>query len=271
MLKLSANISLLFAELPFLQRFEAAARAGFAAVEAMYPYDQDPAQMAEQLEAHDLEMSVINLPPGDYSAGERGLATLPGRSADFDRALETGLAYASQLRCRRVHLLTGNLGRGMTFEEVHPTLRRNIARAADYYAGHGILVLLEPLTREMLPHYSLTRVEQALELIHDIGAPNLRLQLDLYHTQQEQGNLAALIERHFDDIDYIQIAGVPGRHEPTVGEINYGYLLDLLQARGFAGWIGCEYVPAAGTLDGLAWARERKLLQPRGDRGKYHI
>lgn len=267
MLKLSANISLLFAELPFLERFKAAANAGFTAVETMYPYDQDPVRMAEQLDAHGLEMSVINLPPGDYAAGERGLATLPGREADFDRALETGLAYASRLRCRRVHLLTGNLDRGMTFAEARPTLRRNIERAADYFAGRDILVLLEPLSRAMLPHYSLTRVEQALELIHDIGAPNLRLQLDLYHTQQEQGNLAALIERCYDDIDYIQIAGVPGRHEPTVGEINYGYLLDLLQARGFAGWIGCEYVPAAGTLDGLAWARDRKLLpQPRGGR-----
>lgn len=263
MLKLSANISLLFGELPFLARFEAAAQAGFAAVEAMYPYDQRVEDMARELGAHALTQSVINLPPGNAAAAEKGLAALPGRERDFEASLELGLRYAQGLGCERVHLLTGNLPGSMTLQDVRGLLMRNIERAVRFFEPHGIIVLLEPLSLQMLPRYSLPRVEDAIALIEDIGSPSLRLQLDLYHTQMEQGNLAALIERHEAHIDYIQIAGVPGRHEPTVGEINYGYLLDLLARRGFQGWVGCEYVPHGDTLDGLRWAREWGLLPQR--------
>jgi len=258
--KLSANISLLYGELPFLQRFEAAALAGFSAVEAMYPYDQRVDDMARALRAHALTLSVINLPPGNAAAAEKGLAALPGRQRDLDQSLELGLEYALGLECKRVHLLTGNLPAGMTLQDVRPELLRNIERAVRYFEPHGIIVLLEPLSRQMLPRYSLPRVEDAIALIEDIASPSLRLQLDLYHTQMEQGNLAALIERYESHIDYVQIAGVPGRHEPTVGEINYRYLLTLLQQQGFSGWVGCEYIPQAGTDDGLRWAREWGLL-----------
>lgn len=260
MLKLSANISLLFGELPFLSRFQAAAQAGFYAVESMYPYDQRVEDMARELRMHGLTQSVINLPPGQAAAAEKGLAALAGRERDFDQSLELGLEYALGLGCERVHLLTGNLPSGHTLGDVRPTLVRNIERALLHFEPHNIMVLLEPLSRQMLPDYSLSRVEDAVSLIRDIGSPNLRLQLDLYHTQMEEGNLAALIERYEAYIDYIQIAGVPGRHEPNVGEINYAYLLDLLQQRGFSGWVGCEYIPVANTLDGLAWARDWGLL-----------
>ncbi|MGY6270942.1 hydroxypyruvate isomerase family protein [Achromobacter denitrificans] len=264
MLKLSANVSLLFGELRFIERFRAAAEAGFSAVEAMYPYDQRVDDMARELRSSGLELSVMNLPPGNAESAEKGLAALPGRQRDFDRSLELGLEYAQGLGCKRVHLLTGNLPPGATLSDVRSTLTKNIERAVRYFEPHGIIVLLEPLSRQMLPGYSLSRVEDAVSLIEDIGAPGLRLQLDLYHTQMEQGNLAALIERYGTHIDYIQIAGVPGRHEPTVGEINYEFLLALLQRRNFTGWVGCEYVPRGGTLDGLQWARDWGLLPQRG-------
>jgi hydroxypyruvate isomerase len=215
------------------------------------------------LRDHALTLSVINLPPGDHRAGERGLATLTGRDDDFARSLETGLEYAYGLGCQRVHLLTGNLEAGQSLASVRGRLLRNLERAVRWFEPYGIKVLLEPLARAMLPDYSLTRVEEAVALIEEIGSANLRLQMDLYHTQMEQGNLAAWIERSFPYLDYIQVAGVPGRHEPTVGEINYGYLFSLLDKLEFAGWIGCEYVPLADTASGLAWATDLGLLPQR--------
>jgi len=255
-MKLSANVSLLFAELPFLDRFAAAAQAGFEAVEAMYPYDQRIEDIASRLQAHALTLSVINLPPGD----EKGLAVWPGRQTEFANSLSRGLDYALGLSCRRVHLLTGNLPPGAGLNDCRLLLLRNLERAVRHFAPHGITVLLEPLSRQALARYSLSRVEDAVSLIDELGSPDLRLQLDFYHTQMEQGNLAALIERYYGYIDYVQIAGVPGRHEPDVGEINYAYLLEALRQRGFAGWVGCEYAPRADTLTGLRWAREWGLL-----------
>lgn len=263
MLKLSANVSLLFGEHPFLARFEAAAQAGFCAVEAMYPYDHGIEEMAQELAAHALELSVINLPAGNAAQAEKGLAVLPARQYDFDQSLDTGLAYAIGLGCQRVHLLTGNLPAGATLTDVRPMLIARLEQAVRHFSPHGITVLLEPLSRQMLPDYSLSRVEDAVALITEIDSPHLRLQLDLYHTQMEQGNLAALIERYDAHIDYIQIAGVPGRHQPNVGEIHYPFLLALLQQRGFAGWVGCEYIPQGESLQSLQWARDWGLLPQR--------
>jgi len=264
-LKLSANVSLLFPELPFLDRFAAAARAGFMAVEAMYPYDHEIEAIAARLREHALALSVINLPPG--GAADKGLAVLAGRRADYEDSLARGLDYALGLGCGRVHLLTGNLPPATPLRECRALLARNLERALRVFAPHGIKVLLEPLSRQMLPHYSLARVEEAVSLIDEIGSPDLGLQLDLYHTQMEQGNLAALIDRYYAYIDYIQVAGVPGRHEPDIGEVNYGYVLDLLQQRGFDGWVGCEYVPQGDTLQGLRWARERGWLPAGATQG----
>lgn len=263
MLKLAANISLMYPGMPLPERCAAAAQAGFSAVEVMYLHGVDVQALAAALQRHGLELTVLNLPPGDHAAGERGLACLPGRESDFEQSLKLGLEHARALGCRRVHLLTGNLDEGCSLAAAWPLLLANVRRAAAFFARHGITVLLEPLSREMLPRYSLTRIEDAVGLIRAAGAPNLRVQLDLYHTQMEQGHLATRIERHYEDIDYIQIAGVPGRHEPDIGEINYGYLFDLLEARGYGGWIGCEYDPAGDTVAGLEWARRRGLLPQR--------
>lgn len=255
MLKLSANLTLMFAESVFLDRFDAAARAGFKAVEIMYPYEYAAGDIAARLASNGLTQSVINLPPGDYAAGERGLAGLPDREADYQQSLELGLEYALALGCKRVHLLTGNLPSGATLQDVRPQLIDNIGKALQVFAPHGIGVLLEPLSKEIFPRYSLSTVAEAVSLIEEVGSPQLRVQLDIYHTQMEEGNLCALIDRYYRYIDYIQIAGVPGRHEPDVGEINYAFIFALLEEKGFGGWVGCEYVPKAGTLAGLGWAR----------------
>ncbi|KAA0892856.1 hydroxypyruvate isomerase family protein [Pusillimonas sp. ANT_WB101] len=268
MLLLSANISLLYPELPFLERVGAAASSGFSAVEVMYPYAFSAHDLAKELRAWGLTLSVLNAPPGNYTDGERGLAALPGRENAFKQSLHEAVEYAHVTQCTNVHVLTGNLPQDADERLVAETLHSNLNYAATLFDANGLMLLLEPLSRQMLPAYSLTRVEQALErlqVLKSAGHTNVGLQLDLYHTQMEQGNLAALIQRHFHDIEYVQIAGVPGRHEPTHGEINYRYLLELLQSLGFAGWVGCEYIPQGLTDAGLDWARDWGLLKPSTD------
>lgn len=264
MLKLSANISLLYPELPFLDRVDAAVRSGFGAVEVMYPYAFDARELKEALDCSGATLSVLNAPPGDYQGGERGLAALPGREADFRESLETAVHYALTTQCGNIHVLTGNVQAGLDEALLEATIHRNLSHAAALFAQHGLTLLLEPLSRQMLPDYSLTRVEEAsrwLQVLKAEGHDNVSLQVDLYHTQMEQGNLAALLRRYLPEISYIQIAGVPGRHEPTIGEINYRYLLDLLREQRFSGWVGCEYVPMHATDAGLAWARDWGLLK----------
>ncbi len=260
MLKLSANISLMFGDLPLLQRPLAARKSGFRFVEIMYPYETNASDLADALAASRLELTVLNLPPGDQNLGEKGLAAYRHSSDGFRRSLMEGLAYAQTVKCKRVHLLTGNLRKGDDFHSVRSTLVTNIREAADFFGKHGIKVLLEPLSRKMLPDYSLTTVEQAVDLIDAVGRANVRLQLDLYHTQMEQGNLSQLIHDHFEYIDYVQVAGVPGRHEPDVGEIHYPYIFKLLEDKRFDGPLGCEYVPQGSTTSGLKWAHDRGYL-----------
>jgi len=264
-LKLSANISLLYPELPFLDRIYAAARAGFRAVEVMYPYGYSAHEFARALRSSSLTLSVLNAPPGNYEDGERGLAAIPGREQEFRESLKYALEYASITGCSSIHVLTGNTPDGVDAASVEQTLRNNLNYAAKFFLQHRIALLLEPLSRQILPLYSLSRVEHASCWVRELraaGFDNVGLQVDLYHTQMEQGNLEALIHRYFDEIKYVQIASVPGRHEPTVGEINYRYLLELLETLRFSGCIGCEYIPQASTNEGLSWAREWGLLPP---------
>jgi Hydroxypyruvate isomerase len=264
MLKLSANISLLYPELDFLARVGAASRAGFGAIEVMYPYDHCATELAKALRDHGMRLSVLNSPPGDYGGGERGLAAVPGQEQAFRLSIEQAIDYAMETQCSNVHVLTGNIPTGAQYSDVEPTLHDNLLHAAERFAQAGLTLLLEPLSRYVLPRYSMTTVEQAsfwYHVIKDAGFDNVALQVDLYHTQMEQGNLAALIQQYIAEIAYIQIAGVPGRHEPTVGEINYRYLLELLESLQFDGWVGCEYIPQGDTDGGLAWAREWGLLK----------
>lgn len=265
MLKLSANISMLYPQYDFLSRIGAARRAGFSAIEVMYPYEHSPVALANALRDHGMVLSVLNAPPGDYASGDRGLAAVPGHAAAFRSSIEQAVDYALETECLNVHVLTGNLPLDASPNECEATLLENLLYAAERFAKARLTLLLEPLSRYVLPRYSMTTVEQASHWLGELkaaGFNNVALQIDLYHTQMEQGNLAALIQRYRSEISYIQIAGVPGRHEPTEGEINYRYILQFLASLQFEGWVGCEYIPKHDTDSGLEWAREWGLLKP---------
>jgi hydroxypyruvate isomerase len=249
--RLAANLSWLFTEVPFLDRFEAAAAAGFRAVEFLQPYEFPPGEIAARLERHGLEHVLFNLPSGDASKGERGLAAVPGREAEFMRNVERALDYAKATGCTRLHATAGNAS-GSEAEAVYVA---NLRAAADFLAPRGITLLIEPLNTRDAPGYFLSTTGAALRILDRVGRANVSLQLDLYHCQIMEGDLARHIRDLAGRFAHVQIAGVPERHEPDTGEVNYEYVLGLLDETGYAGWVGCEYRPKAGTLAGLGWAR----------------
>jgi hydroxypyruvate isomerase len=253
--KFAANLSMMFQEAAFLDRFAAAAAAGFRAVEYLFPYEVPAAQISRQLEQHGLTQALFNLPPGDWRAGERGLASLPGREADFIAGAERALEYALATGCKRLHAMAGLWPADRDKSKGETVYVANLRRAADLVAPHGIAVLIEPINLRDMPGYFLNTTGQALAILDRVERDNVKLQLDLYHCQITEGDLAIHIRRLFGRYAHVQIAGVPERHEPDRGEINYSYLFDLLDEIGYDGWIGCEYRPAAGTLAGLVWAR----------------
>ena len=259
--RLSANLSFLFLEVPFLERFAAAARAGFSAVEFAFAYDVPPEEIAARLARHGLECVVINAPPGDVAAGERGLASLPGREADFVASIEQALHLASTLGCRRIHVLSGCVPQGTAAKERasrRVALAGNLRHACEMARNHGVTLLVEALNPYDVPNYFFSTQADAHALREEVGAPNLRVQMDCYHTQIVEGDIARKLERWLPHIGHIQIAGVPGRHEPDVGEINYAWLLRRMDELGYDGWVGCEYRPRGDTVSGLGW-RERLL------------
>lgn len=249
--KFAANLSTLFTELPFLERFAAAASAGFAAVEFQLPYDVPAEDIARRAAAYHLPVVLFNAPYGDVAAGERGVAALPGRAAEFQANLEHALAYARVLRCPHLHVLAGNV---LASPETEETFIANFRAGAGLARAAGVTLLIEPLNAADNPGYFLRTTAQAVTLIDRIGRDNVKLQFDLYHCQITEGDLATHARRLFGRYGHVQIAGVPGRHEPDRGEINYPYLFDLLDELGYDGHVGCEYRPAAGTLVGLGWA-----------------
>lgn len=253
--RLAANLSFLFQELPFLDRFAAAAEAGFRGVECLFPYDTPAAAIAERLERCGLTQVLLNLPPGDMAVGERGLGALPGREADFMAAVDTALAYARATGCRRLHVLSGLWPADRPKEEGAAVLAANLRCAAERVAALGITLLIEPINTRDLPGYFLNTTTEALAILDRVASENVKLQLDLYHCQIMEGDLAGHLRRLAGRYAHIQIAGVPDRHEPDRGEVNYSDLLELLDTLGYDGWVGCEYRPAAGTLAGLGWAR----------------
>jgi len=253
--KLAANLHFLFQELPFLDRFAAAAEAGFRGVECLDPYEAPAEAIAERLTRHGLTMALINLPAGDRAAGERGRAALPGQERAFLADLERALGYATVTGAGRLHVLSGLWPAERDKAEGERVLVANLRRAADIAAERGIELLLEPINPRDMPGYFLNTPRQAVAILDRIERANVRLQLDLYHCQIVAGDLARHIRELLPRIAHVQIAGVPERHEPDRGEVNYPYLLDLLDALGYDGWVGCEYRPAAGTRAGLAWAR----------------
>jgi hydroxypyruvate isomerase len=255
-LRFSANLSFLFDELPFLERFGAAARAGFEAVEFAFAYDHEPEDIAGAAHAAGVEVVLINLPPGDLAAGDRGLAAVPGREKDFAEALATALRYAEALECPRLHAMAGVVPEGLSDEDCEATFVANLAMAAAHAADQGRDVMIEPINRIDMPGYALSYQDQARRVIREVGAANLKLQFDAYHCQIMEGDLARRFERHLPLIGHVQIADNPGRHEPGTGEINFTYLLRQMERLGYAGWIGCEYKPKDGTEQSLGWMNE---------------
>ena len=259
--RLSANLSFLFTEVPFLERFGAAARAGFAGVEFGFAYDVPVAEIAARLSEHALACVLLNAPPGNASQGERGLASLPGREAEFAASVAEALRYAHALGCPRIHVMSGVTPPGADGARralQRSTLVRNLQLACATAELQGVTLLVEALNPRDVPHYLFSTQAEAHSIREAVAAPNLGVQMDFYHTQMVEGDIAAKLERWLPHVGHIQIAGVPGRHEPDVGEINYAWLLRRVDELGYDGWVGCEYRPLRDTLSGLAW-RERLL------------
>ncbi|WP_432697037.1 2-oxo-tetronate isomerase [Marinobacterium sp. YM272] len=251
--RFAANLSMLFTELPFLERFEAAARAGFNAVEYLFPYDFPAQEIKQRLDAHRLEQVLFNAPPGDWQAGERGLAALPGREEEFARGIEQAIAYARVLGNRRIHVMAGVVGGDLSPEAAKTCYVNNLRSAARQAAQHGLRIMVEPINNIDMPGYLVNYPAQARALIEEIAEDNVGLQLDLYHCQMMQGRVTQTMKELFGLIEHVQIAGVPGRHEPDIGELNYAYILAELDCLGYAGSVGCEYNPQGATADGLSW------------------
>ena len=251
--KFAANLTMLFTELPFLDRFERAARAGFKAVEFLFPYDYPVAEIRNRLVANRLELVLHNLPAGDWAAGERGIACLPDRVAEFRDGVATAIAYATALGVPRLHCLAGKTPGGFGDEAVRSTLVGNLRYAAAALKKANIRLLIEPINTFDIPGFYLSRTEQALALIDEVGSDNLFVQYDIYHAQRMEGELIATLTAHLARIGHVQPADNPGRHEPGTGEIHYGNVFAALDRIGYAGWVGCEYKPATTTEAGLHW------------------
>ena len=253
--RLSANLGMLFAEAPFLERFESAARAGFTGVEFPSGYDWPAEALADRLAPNGLEQVLLNMPAGQRQAGERGLAALPGRQAEFRESVGTALDYAQILRCPRLHAMAGIVIDEARRGEMEETYIENLKYAAGACAAAGVKLLIEPINPDDMPGYFLNSSAQALAIIEAVGGDNLYLEYDLYHMQIMGDDLAATITANLPRIAHFQIASVPGRHEPDGGDIDTAGLFDLIDGSGYDGWIGCEYHPRAGTEEGLGWAR----------------
>ncbi len=253
--KFSANLSMLFTERPFLDRFDAAAKAGFRGVEYLGPYDFPKAEVAARLKANGLAQVLFNVPSGDWAGGERGIACHPGRVAEFREGVARAIDYAHALECPLINCLAGIRDAKISVADAHRTLVENLSFAAEQLRREGIKLIVEPINRYDIPGFFLTHSAQTLDLIAETGAADIGLQYDIYHMQRMEGELAATIERLLPRIGHIQIAGNPGRNEPDVGEINYPYLLQRLDALGYSGWVGAEYKPKGRTEDGLGWLR----------------
>jgi len=255
MLKFNASLTMMFNEVDFLGRFERASRAGFRGVEYLFPYEWNKAQLAEELDKYGLEQVLHNLPAGDWSAGERGIACLPERVGEFQEGVGLAIEYAKALRCSRLNCLVGITPKEVPTEKVHQIVVDNLRFAATALEKEGIRLLVEPLNDQDIPGFYLVHTRDALRLLEEVNHANLWLQYDIYHMQIMEGNLTRTILDNHAHIAHIQLADNPGRHEPGTGEINYTNLLRFIDEAGYDGWIGCEYKPAGVTEDGLEWLK----------------
>ncbi|MBU6438756.1 MAG: hydroxypyruvate isomerase [Betaproteobacteria bacterium] len=251
--RFAANLSMLFTELPFLERFGRAAAAGFEAVEFLFPYAWPAATLRELLDEHKLRLVLHNLPAGDWDAGERGIACLPERVDEFRAGVASALEYARVLGVGQLNCLAGKAPAGADPAVLRATLVANLRYAAAELQRAGCKLLVEPINTFDIPGFLVNRSDQALDILDEVGAPNAFLQYDIYHAQRMEGELAATLQKHLARIAHVQIADNPGRNEPGSGEIHYPFLFEHLDRIGYTGWIGCEYKPAAGTEAGLGW------------------
>lgn len=258
----AANLSMLYPEFAFLDRFAAAAADGFTAVEYLFPYAFCAADIAMQLKTHGLKQVLFNAPPGDWDAGERGIACLAGREEEFRRGFAQAIEYAHTLGCPRIHVMAGLVPASSDRASLRPTYEANLAWAAEQAAYAGLDVLIEPINTRDISGFYLNRQDQAHAIVESVGAPNLKVQMDLYHCQIVEGDLAMKLRQYLPTgrVGHLQIAGVPERHEPDMGELNYPYLFALIDELGYTGHVGCEYRPrrgavAGGTSAGLGWLK----------------
>jgi len=251
--RFAANLTMLFGEKPFLDRFAAAKAAGFAGVEYLFPYDYDKAELREQLDEHGLVQVLHNLPAGDWAGGERGIAILPDRVDEFRDGVARAVSYAKALDCRQLNCLVGVAPRDADPFEMNEVLVENLRFAADALARERIKLLVEPINTLDIPGFFLNRTEQAVQLIADVRSSNLFIQYDIYHMQVMEGDIARSLQKHLPRIAHVQLADNPGRNEPGTGEINYPFLFRHLDTLGYRGWVGCEYKPRTTTVDGLGW------------------
>jgi hydroxypyruvate isomerase len=254
--RFAANLTFLFNEVPFLARFGEAAHAGFRAVEFAFAYEYRVQELVAEQREHKLDVVLINAPPGDWEAGDRGLASVPGREHEFTASIANALAYAQALSCSRIHVMAGVVPPGADDAERERRMRtyvRNLKHAVAEAAAQNATILIESINPRDVPGYLLTTQAQAHAVRAEIGARNLKVQMDLYHAQIVEGDLTEKLQRWLPGIGHIQIAGVPGRHEPDIGEVNYAYLFKVLDELKYDGWVGCEYRPLQGTNAGLAW------------------
>ncbi|MBA3626012.1 MAG: hydroxypyruvate isomerase family protein [Methylibium sp.] len=253
--RFAANLSLLYTEHSFLDRPAAAAHDGFPAVECQFPYQHPAAALSERLASAGLPLVLMNAPPGDWAGGERGLACLPGRSDDFRRSVDQALVYAQDVDCPRVHVMAGCLAPGTERAALQAAYVERLAWAAAQAATVGVDLLIEPINQRDMPGYFLNRQDHAHEIISLVGAANLKVQMDLYHCQVVEGDVAMKL-RHYlprGRVGHLQVAGVPERQEHDAGELNFAYLFEVIDALGYEGYVGCEYRPRAGTSEGLGW------------------
>ena len=254
----AANLTMMYPEHRFIDRYAAAARDGFKAVECLLPYDEPAATLAATLREHGLRQVLINSPSGDWKAGERGIASLPGRERDFRNGFLQAVEYALAMQCPQIHAMAGIAPKVAERAQLLEVYKENLAWAAEQERMAGIRVLIEPIAQRNMPGFFLNRQEEAHAIVTEIGASNLKVLMDLFHCQVEEGDLAIRIRKYLADgkqtrVGHFQIAGVPERHEPDTGEVRYSYLFDLIDQLGFEGWIGCEYIPAGATSEGLGW------------------
>lgn len=251
--RFAANLSMMFTEVPFPERFGAAAKAGFSAVEFLFPYEYPVADVTRWLQGNQLKSALFNMPPGDWAAGERGMASLPGREAEFRAGVATAIEYALSLGTPTIHAMAGLFPAGGDRARHRAVYVENLRYAARELARHGLTLVIEPINSRDMPGYFISTQAEGHSIREEVGEPNLKVQMDFYHAQIMEGDLSMTFRKYFEHIGHIQIASVPARHEPDEGEVNFPALYQLLDESGYAGYVGCEYRPRGKTEDGLGW------------------